>query len=206
MRNLTSLLLPFGLLASTTIFAEELPVYDENAPSEIPMSGFYFSLGKANFDSQTAREEGIGDSATMLRLMWEGQKSQLVYGAGMGIYLYDDKAEFSQLVEDSFGDVDNAESSATGITAIGEIGYAKPLNAQVSMEAVGGVELMLSSDRSIGNCSNCYSEDIDIGGGLYVMPRIRFSSAGTFNFSLSYQHFLSGDIESTVAAHFSWRQ
>ncbi len=205
MRKFTSLFLPISFFLAAFTFAET-PVYDENEAAEYPISGFYFSVGRANFDSDIAEQERIEDSSTFLRAMWEGQKGQLVYGAGVGMYLYSDNEGFTQWVEDSFGNTDRAKSSASGFTAIGEVGYAKALNENIALEALGGVELMLSSERGIDNCSNCYEQDIDIDGGMYLMPRLRISSTGSFNFSISYQHFLSGDIESAIAANFSWRQ
>lgn len=204
MRKFSSLLLPLSFFAASFSQAE-MPVYDENEPAAYPVNGFYFSIGRASFDSETAEAERIDDTATFIRAMWEGQKGQLVYGAGIGMYFYSDNDSFTQEVEDSFGDRDRAKSSASGITGIGEIGYAKPLNDNLALEMLGGVEFMFSSERSIDYCSNCYEEDIDIDGGFYVMPRLRISSSGSFNFSVSYQHFLSGDIDNTIAANFSWR-
>lgn len=177
----------------------------DEAPPPTTANGWYLSIGEVSFDEAVALREGVEDTAVLVRAAWEGQTNAFVYGAGLSMFFYDDKQSFEQYVEGGGGGVRSADSSASAYNLFLEGGYSHTLNPRVNLEVLGGVELTLSSERSIGYCSNCYEEDIDIESGPYVMPRVRFSTAGSFSFFLAYQQYLSGDVENAVSANFSWR-
>lgn len=189
-------------VSSVGVFAE-----DQSQPHYPEISnGFFVSAGQVSFDSKTAQEEGVSDSATYWRLGWEGQRDAFVYGAGLSGYMYSDKEDFEQDIESRYGgDRDTADSSAIAINLFAEGGYSHAFNENVALEILGGLEQVLSSERSIGNCSNCYEEDIDINGGLYIAPRIRFSTGDMFSFLLEYHSYFGGDVENVFAATFSWQ-
>ncbi len=177
---------------------------DDSIPTTLK-NGFYISLGEVTLDEKIAFQEGVEDSAFYFRLAWEGQSDKLVYGAGLSGYVYSDNEGFNQLVEDLGGDVSSEDSSAVAINLFFEGGYSHTVNNALSFEAIGGFEPTISSERSIGNCTDCYSEDIDIGGGLYFSPRVRFGGENTFSFLLAYHQYLTGEVENGLTASFSWR-
>ncbi|WP_196137494.1 hypothetical protein [Aliikangiella sp. G2MR2-5] len=167
-------------------------------------NGWSVSLGHLNLEEKNAFAEGIKDTAFYLRGAWEGNKDQLVYGAGLTIAFLSDNDSFSVVVEDYFGDVSTASSDATAFGGFGEIGYSMPFESNnASFDILGGVEL-LWAERGITNCSNCPSEDINLDGGLYFKPRFRFFTSSTMAVSIAYQHYLSADIENGISVDFSW--
>ncbi len=168
-------------------------------------NGFNVAVGQVSLDEETSLREGVEDSAFYMRFGWEGQSNKFVYGAGMSAYVYSDNEGFEQLVEEYDGDISRADSSAVAINLFFEGGYSHAVNEAVSFEGIAGFEPTISSERSIGNCTNCYEEDIDIGGGLYISPRVRFGGENTFSFLLAYHQYLTGDVDNGLTANFSWR-
>jgi hypothetical protein len=61
----------------------------------------------------------------------------------------------------------------------------------------GGVSGILGSERSISNCRNCYSEDIEIDGGVYGVLGIG-QTLGNLDLSLQFQQYFSGDLDNTL--------
>ncbi len=194
------------LLFGATVFAASISATAETEQQPaLSLNGFNFSIGRVSFDEEVATEEGVEDSATYWRLGWQRQSGQALFGAGISGYLYSDDEGFDQYVEDSSGDEFTADSSAVAINMYFEGGYSHNLNENISLEILGGLEQVLSSERSIPNCSNCREEDIDLNAGLYVTPRIRFSTDGSFSFSMAYHQYLNGDTENGFSVDFAWR-
>ena len=156
--------------------------------------GLYFGLGKASIESSKAQEEGIEDSATYLKLGFELQRSHWLFGAGFSGLFYDDNNEFKQTVQDYAGSTSTEDSSASASNLFAEAGYRYPVSGNIYADLFGGYEYIFSSERSIDNCSDCYSEDIEVESGLYLMPRIQYEVKNGLTLSLAYQHYLSGDI------------
>lgn len=156
------------------------------------------TLGRTRIDKATAQQEYIDDNATSLRLGWEHASSAFIKGLGLNMYFYSDQAGFSQRVENVWsGKTSTQESDAAGIALYGEVGYAFPIADNVTLDMLGGIEIDISSERTIPNCTDCYEQDIDVSPGLYVTPRIRFHNSESVSFGLSYQYFISGDFNST---------
>jgi len=170
-----------------------------------PIPTFYFSAGRIGLDPELTEQENIKDTATILRFGWEGLSDRLVYGAGMSMFLYSDRAEFSQRVEDVFGNQSTADSSANAFNIYGEVGYSYPLSSYVNVDILGGYEWVLKSERSIGECSNCASEDIDINSGLYITPRIRFTTTGSVILMISQHRYFSGDADDAWSLSIGWQ-
>jgi hypothetical protein len=158
----------------------------------------YGGLGQASIDGQKAFAGGVEDSALYIRLGMEFQRSSWLYGVGISGLIYDDNADFSQTVQDQFGNISTADSSAEAFDLYGEFGYRYLLATRAYLDFITGYEQMLTSGRSISNCSNCYDEDIDIDSGFYLMPRLQFETEGGFTFSLLYRQYFTGDLESAV--------
>lgn len=141
------------------------------------MSGdwsFSGSVGQASFDSDSALQEGVDDSAWVLGVSGDYIQNNWVSSVGVDIVFYDDNQKFSQEVEGT-GIINNGDRSTETSSASGGIIYVASgyqwLHGEeqnVALRLQGGFGLMTFSERSIGSCTNCYSEDIDIDGGLFI--------------------------------------
>lgn len=189
------------LIASALVLALANTAAAENLNDqelEVSTHGWVFGVGEAQIDKQTAFEERVGSSATYIQAGWQGQKNHLVFGAGLSIYMFNDKDSFSQDVENGWGDVSRESSSADGYGLYGELGYSWMIKPQtIHLDLMGGLE-MIWAERSIANCSDCYSEDIDVDSGLYVKPSMKFIAENGFFFNIAYTQYLSADFNSRI--------
>lgn len=165
---------------------------------------WYAGIGQVAIDSASATRGKIKDSATYIRLAVEGRSQGWLYGGGISGYFYSDKNKFSQGVEDQFGNRSTEDSSASAVNLYGEAGIAYPVSASMSADFLAGYEFVAESSRAISNCTDCASEDIDVDAGVYVAPRIRYQVGDKFTMSLSYQQYLTGDVENAIALYFGW--
>ncbi len=157
------------------------------------------SLGSVSMDS-SVKNEGISDSAFGLKLGWEIKEQDFIYGFGIHSYMYDDAHSFSQQVESTWGSRSTEESDASGLALFGELGMSVARANNLDFQVLAGIELMLVSDRSIAYCSDCYSQDIDVNSGLYVLPRVALHANESFTLGVQYQHFFGGDLQSIPSA------
>lgn len=176
-------------------------------PAVPETSGWEFSIQyqKLSLDAQAAKGEFIKDSANSFKLGVDYffANSPWTLGGGFGVIDYSDTAGFSQLVEDNFGDRYTKSSDATATRLFLETGVTYPLGlGQAFLVGKVGLETLLSSERSIENCDNCASEDIDIDAGPYGL--VRFGTlVGPVELALDYQYYLSGDLTSGVGISLS---
>lgn len=185
--------LSFPLSFSFSAFAEP-----ETQPEPIDYSArhtFYISAGELSIDDEVAQSEGIGSKPTYVRFAWEAQKHTWVFGAGMSLFMYSDEDSFSQGVRYNGGRRSTESSSAEAVNLYGEGGYSFEATPNIYFDALAGLELVMQSERSISYCSDCYSEDIDVGSGLYITPRLKVIADNGFTFLVAYHHYLSGDLE-----------
>ena len=162
---------------------------------------------QVNFDKRQAAQEFIEDSATAIYFEGEYFFNRLFSTSfGMAFYSYDDNAAFSQWVEDWTGDEDYTSSDASGIPVYAEAGYKQFFGAdgRTYITARGGLSLMLASERSISNCSDCREEDIEIDGGAYGALGAGVRLGNSFLLGVHYKHFFSGDIENATGISFSY--
>ncbi len=130
--------------------------------------------------------------------------SLLIVGGGLEGLAYSDNNKFSQAVRDNYGKTYDASSSASGTSLFVDAGIHYPLPNSLFVSAKVGATIV-SSSRSIDNCNDCYKESIKIGGGGYALAQtgVAFDS---FELSLSYKQYLSGDLESGlglgISTHF----
>ncbi|TQV74732.1 porin family protein [Aliikangiella marina] len=193
--------LSLGIILSLNVNAN-----DETSSNEsvYERSGWFFSGGQMNFDSAVAEQQGIKDSSFYLNLGYEGHKGALAYGFGMSGLILSDDNSFTQRVVDNFGNTSTASSSADAFGFYGELGYSMDFESGgKSFDILAGLEA-INASRGISNCSNCFSEDIDLSSGLYIKPRFRFYAESGFVFSFDYHQYLSGDIENGFSLNFSW--
>lgn len=192
-------LLPVLLLASSAAMAQE-------TATETPVDtsgtwGFSGTLSTVAIDSDAALQQGVDDSALQLGLFADYYRSQWKSTFGIELLQYDDNQEFSQSVVGTglFNDGDRSRESsdATAVVLSAATGYqwrfGAEQNSAVSLQ--GGFGAVLASDRSIANCSNCRSEDIEIDGGVFIKAAWDYSFESV-SFGLYAQQYVSGDLGS----------
>jgi hypothetical protein len=195
---LTGCLLGASLLAASAFAAPS-----NNNPNNMDYTGWSWSghVDHVTIDSQAAAEQWIEDSATAIggAAEYYSSKTENTLVLGASILLYRDNAEFAQYVEDYWGDVDYTESDATAFMLFAEYGpkYRFGQDNMSFFSVRGGVSGILASERSISNCRNCYSEDIEIDGGVYGVLGIG-QTLGSLDLSLQFQQYLSGDLDNTI--------
>jgi hypothetical protein len=152
------------------------------------------------FDDDAAWEEGIEETATAIGFAGEyyTNTSEMTLSLGANLLFYRDNAAFVQYVEDYWGYDSYEESDANAITIFAEYGPKYRFGADnLSFVVVrGGGTAVLFSERSISGCSNCYSEDIDIQGGIYGVLGIG-RTLGALDIGLQFQQYFTGDIDNS---------
>lgn len=183
-------------LAAAPSVAQE--VYESRAYG--PTSGWSWSahVDHINIDEKIAAEQGIDDYFTAIggAAEYYTSDSNMTLSLGLSIILYDDNAEFRQYVEDWWGDDYYESSDATGGQAFIEYGPKYKFGANDSSFFVvrGGLSGIFFSERSISSCRNCYSEDIDVDGGLYGVLGIGHK-LGYFDLGLQFHQYFTGDLD-----------
>ncbi len=196
---LTSCLLGVSLLASTASVAAPA----NNNPNNADYTGWSWSghVDHVAIDSEAAAEQWINDSATAIggAAEYYSSTSENTLVLGASVLLYRDNAEFAQYVEDYWGDVDYTESDATAFMLFAEYGpkYRFGQDNMSFFSVRGGVSGILASERGISNCRNCYSEDIEIDGGIYGVLGVG-QTLGSLDLSLQFQQYFSGDLDNTI--------
>lgn len=154
-----------------------------------------------NIDKEAAAEQWIEDTAFAIggAAEYYASDSENTLSLGASFIFYRDNAEFSQYVEDYWGDEDYEESNANAFMLFAEYGpkYRFGQDNMSFFSVRGGVSGILGSERSISNCSNCYSEDIEIDGGVYGVLGIG-QTLGAVDISLQFQQYFSGDLDNTL--------
>ena len=79
-----------------------------------------------------------------------------------------------------------------------EGGYRYIVNQNFDVALLAGYEAVLSSDRGIGLCTNCYSEDIDVSAGLYAQPRMTYTWDNGWYGALGYNAYFGGDVSNAL--------
>lgn len=157
------------------------------------VSGIYGSVGSVSFDAQVSTENSVDDSATYFKLGWENHQENMLWGVGLSGYSYSDNAGFTNNTTDGV-----KSSEATALNGYFEAGYKYNINDNVNLSILAGYEHVFSSERGIGLCDGCDSEDIDISAGLYIQPRVTFITESNWYISGSYNAYLGGDVESAL--------
>lgn len=161
-------------------------------------SGWSWSahVGNLNIDSKVAEQQGIDDSAWVLGAAAEhySTNSSLTFLIGLDLIGYHDENPFPQNTTDGW-----KESDASGAMVYAEFGSKIPfgkdeLNYFIAHVGMSGI---FSSERSISYCSNCYSESIDVNGGLYGVLGIGHSF-NNFDLGLQFQQYFSGDLDNSL--------
>jgi Outer membrane protein beta-barrel domain len=167
-----------------------------------------FAIDSVQLDSEKAASEGVGDSAAALAFEAEYFiQNNFTTTLGFAFLPYSDKRDFSVVTEnDLTNDIQTSSSDASAIALFGEMGYKKffPTSTPWYATARLGVSSLLASERSIPNCSNCPSQDIDINGGFYARGGVGARLGNTWTVGLDYKTYFSGDIASSIGLSIAW--
>jgi hypothetical protein len=135
---------------------------------------FNFYVEQLAFDEEFAVTEGVGDSAWGFGLSSDFTTGNWITSIDVKYIRYDDEQQFSQRVIGTgslnSGDVTTEESTADAITlglAFGPSWYFGE-DDSVLLYSQLGYTAVLQSNRSIGSCSDCGSEDIELDNGGYL--------------------------------------
>lgn len=191
-----SLFLTAALMATTT---SALADTRQNAVT----SGWSWgvNIDQLNLDKDAAWYNWVDDKALLIGVSAEhfNSANDFTYTLGVDFVSYDDENGFSQ--NTNYG---RKSSSASGMLIYIEAGNKLRFGnrGENFFNVKVGANSMLGSERSIGNCSNCYSEDINIDGGLYGVVGIGHSF-DVFDVALNFKQYFSGDLDNSLGLKFS---
>jgi hypothetical protein len=210
-KSLSGLVMLSALIGAAATAAPAEPVVHEAVPAYSGWASNVF-IGQWTLDSETAKKEGVGTSAVVFGLNGEyyfgGKNQSLQFGGGF--LSYDDKNDFSVETEGvgwaNKGDKSTESSSASAIFANFEYGVRHRFGPHKGgyVAGRGGFNALFASERSISNCTDCPSQDIDISGGFYGVAAVGFNFTRGFSMDLDYKQFFSGDIKNGIALNFRW--
>lgn len=193
--NLTTTLIAIALFTcSFGALAAKQPVDD---------GGWSWSgnIDSMHINKDKAAREYIGDTAVVFGLAAEHYSSsnEFTYALGVNFIAYDDQAGFSQSTNKG-----RKSSDASGILLYVEAGprYHFGADGMNFVVVKGGLSTMVSSDRGIGYCTNCYSEKIDVNGGAYGVLGVGHTF-NSFDVALNFQQYFSGDIDNSLSIKLS---
>lgn len=204
-RNRNLLAAALATLLSSTAAAQEM--IDPEPESSVYLDSWSFNGEVFSFDSQVARYNGISDSGFGLGVGYSGEKGLFNFNVALGAIIIDDKAEFSQSVEDGWGDRSTEDSSISAITANIDAGIQYPVSES------GNFVLGLNAgyrhfdiSREIAYCTNCYSEDVSIGGDTYLKPFAKMAFNERFDGTLALYNY-TGDEgqDNSVQLSLNWK-
>lgn len=160
------------------------------------------SVTQTNFDNNVGFY-GIEDSALGFSVDVDYIKSHWITTLSASYLAYDDNWEFNQeVVGKGFGnrgDRSNETSDASGVllgAAIGRIHFFGEAS-DAAIYGQLGADFMVYSERSIGFCDDCYSEDIDVDGGVFL--KVGFvKDTDIVNIGFHAKTYLRGDSIDTV--------
>lgn len=175
------------------------------AHSQSSYSGWSWSgnIEHISIDPEVANRPDIqlGDTATAIGIAGEyfDYDSDMTYSLGLSYISYNDNNEFYQYVYDDWYGISYEQTDAAAVMAFIEVGQKIRFGSDHMnfFSARGGVNGIFASDRSIDNCHNCYSEDLDIDGGFYGVVGVGHS----FNYldvELQFLQYFSGDLDNSL--------
>lgn len=166
------------------------------------------NVEKVTFDERKAAYEGVDSEANAILL--EGEyffDNHLSTVVGVGYLKYDDNYKFTQTTQSVYGGgTDDSGSTASAIPLIFDVGYTRFYgdSTPVYVTVRGGLNYLLASDRGIENCVDCYSEDIELDGGVFAQLGAGINLGRSFTLGLYYKNYMSGDMEDAVGLKLSF--
>lgn len=160
---------------------------------------FGFHYERLTLDPTIAARELVGEKANAFNFdftLTEPPRNSRIragylgFNFGMSFISYDDQGEFGQAVIDPYGFYTVENSDADAFHLYFEGGPNMPFSDFSTLDLKLGYSLPIVSERSIDYCEGCYSEDIDIDGGLYGKTGISIGS-NNVSFVSQYKYFFS---------------
>ncbi|MFT7562199.1 MAG: hypothetical protein ACI93R_004134 [Flavobacteriales bacterium] len=177
-----------ALCFSTISFAEN----EIKATSDTGRWSWGGEIATVSINDEVAREQAIDNSAVSFGGYADYSKKHWLATLGLGFVAYDDNAGFSQRTEDNFGNDNNTSSSASAISVNAAIGPKLNFNDDGFVFAQVGYDQLVASERSISNCTNCFSEKIDVNGGLFLSAGVK-QNVGKVAIGALFKNYLSDD-------------
>lgn len=165
-----------------------------------PTSGWSWAahVDRMKIDKKIATEEGVEPWFTAVGGAGEYyfDNSDTTLSLGLSIIFYDDNEAFSQVVRDYWGYGYYSSSNANGAQAYIEYGsqYHFGRGDKSFFSIRGGLSSIFFSSRSINDCSNCWSEDIDVDGGAYGVLGVGHR-LGPVDLGLQFYQYFGGDLD-----------
>ena len=168
-------------------------------------SGWSWSgnIDHINIDPEVASRHDIqvGDTATAIGIAAEyfTDASDMTYSLGLSYIMYNDNNEFYQYVFDTWNGNSYEQADTNAFMAFAEAGQKIRFGVDRMnfFSARAGISGIFASSRSIPNCSDCYSENIDINSGLYGVVGLGHSF-DTVDVELQFQQYFSGDLNNSL--------
>jgi len=192
-QTIKSSLLALPLAFSTPLIAQE----DVQDDAFSPRWEWGISIGTMGIDEESATIQEIGDSADyVLGFSADYSTQRWLTSISLDWVSYDDKAGFSQRTQNSLtGQEDDSSSSADGFLLSAAFGpqwrFGTEDKASVFVQA--GFSTMFGSERSIPNCTNCQSKDIDIDGGVFAKAGLMYQTGQSVAIGINTIQYLSSD-------------
>jgi hypothetical protein len=202
----TSLLKISRALLTTVLLGTSFTVFaatPQANPANANYTGWSWSghVDHINIDKEAAFSQGIKDTAIAVggAAEYYSSNSENTLSLGINVLFYRDNAAFGQYVDDYWSGVDYEESDANAFMLFAEYGpkYRFGRDNMTFVTIRGGISGILASERSISNCRNCYSEDIEIDGGVYGVIGIG-QTLGRLDLGLQFQQYFSGDLDNSL--------
>ena len=147
--------------------------------------------------------DGIGERGFGLDLSVVYRFNRHFIGAlGMGIANFEDQDSFSQQVTGQFGGfVDRRSSDVIAIPLFAEAHYesAVPVASNLYYRLGTGYTMLTLAGRSISNCVDCASEEVDISGGAYFSGSLLMRGTGRIDFGVALKQYVTGDLENALS-------
>lgn len=202
-----------SIMLCSSVFAEGQPVQASRSvaqQSTVQLAKrwvFNLRVEDIAMDDAVARREWVEADAVAVLLEGEYFLSETVStSVGAGYLKYDDLNEFRQLTESVYGgDVEYSSSNAAAVPLLLDVGYTRFSDGAIPLywTARGGLTYLLASERAVEQCADCYSQDIEIDGGVFAELGVGVNLGHTVSLGLFYQNYLTGDLENALGLKIS---
>lgn len=193
----------FSVLSAVSLAQDNVPISVNH--------GVYFGISAMGLDEVKAYQQGVDDVALLLDVGYQAAVGPyLAFRAGVYAAVIEDEDPFEEFVESDYYWFDDnwsenyrwEESSIQAWGIVLEASGRFPINQVLSVGGGLGYRSLFAS-REITFCNDCYSENVDLEGGVYFRPYLNINT-GRFNIQVSYTTFMSGDFTHGANANFIW--
>jgi len=121
---------------------------------------------------------------------------------GMGIANFEDQDSFSQQVTGQFGgSVSSRSSDVTAFPLFAEAQYESAMSIVENLHyrLGAGYTVLALAERSISNCIDCASDEVNINGGAYLAGSLLMRNFGNIDFGVALKQYVSGDLKNALS-------